>query len=645
MKDIIKKIIGLIFILYFTIGLCNAAESTQQNTFNVLIYHDTPKNVDLDDFAVDRVSFVQQIEYLRAHGYNFISFKDILRANKGEIVLPEKAVLLRSDDAYLSFYEFMYPVLKLYGYPCILGVVTDWMENYPSDYIKAPLMNWEQLQEVANSGLVEIASHSHNLHHDILSNPQGNTAWAAVTLEYYPDTQTYETKEHYRERVYDDLLLSRQILKEKLGVDARAIIWPYGEYNQTCIEEAKRAGFKATFDATDKLASADNLDVVYGSFVMRNPTIEEFIGNLKINFSTPTKRRVMHADLDLLYDSDKVQQKENIDEFIERAFSMKVNTVYLQAFCDENGDGAISSVYFPNRVLPMRDDLFNHVANQLSIRGIKVYAWMPMLSIVLLNERENERLRVMQFRYGEKTASSSWYPRLSPFSAEVRRKLVMLYEDLSAANPRLDGIVFQDDGYLNDFEDFNPAALAQYLKISGGEDIPYQELNEEQKERWTRLKTETLVELTEELRMAFLRYNPFVKSVRTLYAPVLTNPESEEWFAQNYADSLKAYDYVFIMAYPKMEKVKNSTKWLQKLVQKAKEYPDGIQKTIFKVQTYDWERDKWINSRMVDSWLRTLVSAGAQHIAYYPDNCIDNKPDEKIIRLMMSSEDFPFKRE
>jgi len=624
--------------------VCNARESTQPNTFKVIIYHDTPKDVNLDDFAVDRVAFVQQIEYLRAHGYNFISFEDILKANKGEIILPEKAVLLRSDDAYLSFYEFVYPVLKLYGYPSLLGVVTNWVE-LGQTYTQAPLMNWEQLQEVANSGLVEIASHSHNLHNDIPSNPQGNTAWAAVTLEYYPDTQTYETEEHYRQRIYEDLLLSRNILREKLGVNARAIIWPYGEYSQASVEEAKKAGFEATFDTTDKLASIDNLDIVHGSFVMRNPTIEEFIENLKRNFSIPMKRRIMQADLDLLYDTDPVQQTHNIDKFIERAFSMKVNTVYLQAFCDDEGDGAISSVYFHNRVLPVRADLFNHVANQLSIRGIRVYAWMPMLSIVLPDEKENERLRVMQFRDGEITLSDSWYPRLSPFSAEARQKLIMLYEDLSAANPRLDGVVFQDDGYLNDFEDFNPAALAQYLEISGGEDIPYQELNEEQKQRWTKLKTETLIELTEELKEAFLHYNPFTKSVRILYAPVLTEPESEEWFAQNYADSLKAYDYVLIMAYPKMEEVKNSTKWLQKLVQKAKEYPDGIQKTIFKVQTYDWKRKKWINSRIVDRWLRTLVSSGAQHIAYYPDNCIDNKPDEKIIRLMMSSEDFPFKRE
>ncbi|MBU0533870.1 MAG: poly-beta-1,6-N-acetyl-D-glucosamine N-deacetylase PgaB [Candidatus Omnitrophica bacterium] len=639
-----RKIIGLIFILCFTVCVCNARESTQPNTFKVIIYHDTPKDVNLDDFAVDRVAFVQQIEYLRAHGYNFISFEDILKANKGEIILPEKAVLLRSDDAYLSFYEFVYPVLKLYGYPSLLGVVTNWVE-LGQTYTQAPLMNWEQLQEVANSGLVEIASHSHNLHNDIPSNPQGNTAWAAVTLEYYPDTQTYETEEHYRQRIYEDLLLSRNILREKLGVNARAIIWPYGEYSQASVEEAKKAGFEATFDTTDKLASIDNLDIVHGSFVMRNPTIEEFIENLKRNFSIPMKRRIMQADLDLLYDTDPVQQTHNIDKFIERAFSMKVNTVYLQAFCDDEGDGAISSVYFHNRVLPVRADLFNHVANQLSIRGIRVYAWMPMLSIVLPDEKENERLRVMQFRDGEITLSDSWYPRLSPFSAEARQKLIMLYEDLSAANPRLDGVVFQDDGYLNDFEDFNPAALAQYLEISGGEDIPYQELNEEQKQRWTKLKTETLIELTEELKEAFLHYNPFTKSVRILYAPVLTEPESEEWFAQNYADSLKAYDYVLIMAYPKMEEVKNSTKWLQKLVQKAKEYPDGIQKTIFKVQTYDWKRKKWINSRIVDRWLRTLVSSGAQHIAYYPDNCIDNKPDEKIIRLMMSSEDFPFKRE
>jgi biofilm PGA synthesis lipoprotein PgaB len=291
----------------------------------------------------------------------------------------------------------------------------------------------------------------------------------------------------------------------------------------------------------------------------------------------------------------------------------------------------------------MQADLFNRVVHQLSIREIEVYAWMPMLSIVLPDKDENESLRVKEFRNGEKRLSTSWYERLSPFSPQARRKLVMLYEDM-ASNARINGVVFQDDGYLNDFEDFHPAACEEYRKISGDDNIPYQELNPEQKRRWMRLKTKTLIELSEKLKEAVLRYRPDALFVRTLYAPVLIEPESEEWFAQNYANSLKVYDYVMIMAYPKMEKINRPVRWLKKLVQEAKKYPGGLQQTVFKVQTYDWEKKRWININTVDKWLRVLVASGVQHVGYYPDNYIENRPEERIIRMMMSVEDFPFKR-
>lgn len=632
-----RRLIVFIFTMFFIVGSSAATGSSARNTFLVLSYHDIPKEVYLDKYAVDQASFVQQIEYLRTHGYHFISLEDVI---KGDI--PDKAVLLTFDDAYLSFYEFVYPTLKLYGYPGVLAVVTNWIDNPPPD-IKAPFMSWEQLNEIAKSNLVEIASHTQNLHRGVLYNPQGNKSWAVVSRVYNLKTETYETEDDYRQRIHDDFLLSRNILRKKLGVDVRAIVWPYGKYNQICIEEAKRVGFEMMFTIEDKWARADSLNVIPRCMVMKNPPIEEFIKDLKRSFSKPIQHRIMQADLDLIYDPDPVRQEKNLDRFIERTFNLKVSAVYLQAFCDEDGDGNVCSVYFPNRVLPMRADLFSRVVHQLSIREIEVYAWMPMLSIVLPNEDENKSLRVKEFRNGEKRLSSSWYQRLSPFSPEARRKLVMLYEDM-AINARIAGVVFQDDGYLNDFEDFHPAACEEYRKISGNDNIPYQELSPEQKRRWTRLKTKTLIELSEKLKKAVFRYRPDALFVRTLYAPVLMEPESEEWFAQNYADSLKAYDYVMIMAYPKMEKVKHPVRWLKKLVQEAKKYRSGLQKTIFKVQTYDWDKERWINTKTVDKWLRVLVASDSWHVGYYPDNYTENKPDGSIIRMMMSVEDFPFKR-
>lgn len=637
-----KNIILLIFAIFLVNVISAAAKLTSGTEFLVLCYHDIPEEVNLDNYGVDRASFIQQIEYLRTHGYNFISLKDVIMSNKGEKTLPEKAVLLTFDDGYLSFYEFVSPLLELYGYPCVLAIVTDWIDNPPPD-IKLPFMNWEQLKEVAESDLIEIASHSHALHHGVLYNPQGNTSWAATSRTYKPDTGAYESEDEFRKRIHDDLLMTKETFKQNAGIDVGAVIWPYGQYNQICLEETKKLGFETAFFLEEKFAHVDNIYEIPRCLIRKNPSIGEFIIELKKTFSGPVRHRIIQADLDLIYDPDTLQQKKNLDNFIERIFNMKVSTVYLQAFCDIEGTGNISSVYFPNRVLPMEADIFNRVVNQLFIREIQVYAWLPMLSIVLPDEKETESLRVREFSGGEKRLSTSWYERLSPFSPEARRKLAMLYEDM-AVNARIAGVVFQDDGYLNDFEDFHPDAVKEYRKISGSENIPFENLNEVQQADWTRIKTKTLIELTDSLKNAVLRHRPYSKFTRTIYAPVLLEPYSEEWFAQNYTESLEAYDYVMIMSYPYLEKVNNAEKWLEKLVVEAKKYPGGIEKTIFKVQTYDWEKKRWIKTETVDKWLRILVASGARHVGYYPDDFIENKPDELIIKLMMSVEDFPFKR-
>ncbi len=44
-------------------------------------------------------------------------------------MLPPKAVLLTFDDGYLSFYTRVYPLLRAFNYPAVLGVVGAWIDD------------------------------------------------------------------------------------------------------------------------------------------------------------------------------------------------------------------------------------------------------------------------------------------------------------------------------------------------------------------------------------------------------------------------------------------------------------------------------------------------------------------------------------
>ncbi len=642
----LNAIFKRVFCLFGYIGMMLAAATahadTQQSRLLILCYHDIPLEVNLDKYGVDQISFVQQLEYLRNHGYHFVSVENVIQANKGEKELPEKAVLLTFDDAYESFYINVFPLLKLYNYPAVLSVVTSWIDNPPEE-LSAKLMSWPQIVKVARSGRVEIASHSHGLHKAILYNPYGNTGWAATSRRYEPNGKTYESEEIFRERVSDDITQSLALLKKKTGVNVRVLTWPYGRYNLAGMEEARGAGIKMAFDIADTPADIHSPYSLPRVMVVNNPSIQDFIRELNRGFQAPVKQRVVQIDLDAIYDEDSKQMERNLDALINRLYAMKVSTVYLQAFCDKQGNGNISAVYFPNRVLPMKADIFNRVVNQLAIRDMEVYAWMPLLSIVLPNAAENEALRVREWKSGGIAMSRSWYARLTPFSEKTADKLRMLYEDM-ALNARIDGVVFLDDGYLNESEDFHPEAMEAYKKISGKTILPPWELEKDAYALWTKAKINALNTLTEKLMDTVRRYRPRARFARTLYAEALINPQgAQEHFSQDYAQSLKRYDYVNIMAYPLMEKVPRPVPWLKSIVKNAQAHQGGLVKTVFKLQAYDWKNKRWVSTRQLKKWMRVLVSEGAYHIGYYPDDCIGNRPKQESIRMMMSIENFPFK--
>ena len=610
----------------------------------ILCYHDVPTRVFQDVNGVDLFSLVRELEFMRDYGCHFVSVKDIIAAHQGKKKLPDKAVLLTFDDSYVSFYRNVFPLLKIYHYPCMLAVISGWIDHPPQDAeIKDyRFMTWPELKEVVDSGLVELASHSENMHRAFLCNPQGNTAHALVTRIYDPQNQTYETEKALRQRVFDDLRSSYRTIAEKTGHPPVALVWPYGRYNELTLEEAFRAGFQITFSLDDGVADARDIRVMPRYMLQGNPPIDQFARKFKVNFVEPLDRqRMVQADLDLIYDPDPKVQEKNLDAFIERIYHLKPSALLLQAFCDIPGDGNIRSVYFPNRVLPMKADLFNRVCRAVNIRGIPVFAWMPMLCIQLPDAKPNERLRVREFKDGRIRDTSAWYRnRLSPFAPETVQLLGMLYADL-AANALIDGVIFQDDGYLNDFEDFSPAGKQAYLQITHGKLIPFAQLTPARKQQWTTRKTDQLIALTDHLKKQVLYYRPAIPFARTIYASVVTDPKSEEWFAQNYAKCLKNYDYTVIMSYPRMDKIARPEAWFQQLVGRAKQYPDGIAKTVFKVQTYDWARKEWIPADVVNLWLRTLAAAGAWNLAYYPDDYTVDQPQLRVIRMMMSFRDFP----
>lgn len=615
--------------------------------FLVLTYHAVPlKGSDVDNYTVPQSLFAEQMEYLRTHGYHPVSLDDIEKAAGGGKELPPKPVLLTFDDGYVSYHDYVVPLLEKYGYPSVVAIVSNFIENPPKD-LPEPVMSWEQIRNVASKKLVEVVSHTHDLHKSIRYNLQGNVGSAVSVWGFDPAKMAYESDDEYRGRIKTDFEAQDKLFREKLGFAPKAIVWPYGRYNAISLDVALRAGYRFGLCTEEGFAHISRLGSVNRNFVTNfnfdpNISMQDFIRTVKNPGGEAASTRTMQVDLDLVYDADPEKMDQNLGKLIDRLVEMKVNTVFLQAFADPEGNGNIKSVYFANRVLPVRADFFSHAVHQMIIRGMHVYAWMPTLSIELPDKGVNERLRVREASGGATRPSKSWYNRLSPFSGEAKELVRTLYADL-AAHSQIHGVLFQDDAYLTDFEDFHPSAVAGYEAVFGKKVKP-EDLrnNPEMSVKWARYKTEALIDYTKSLMDEVKKYRPEARFARNLYAEPFVNREAEAWFAQNYELFVKSYDQVVLMAYPQMEKAAQPAEWLQGLVNKVKAIRGGLEKTVFKVQTYDWAKKAWLDDGIVLQEMRDILSSGGRHIAYYPDNFWENKPTLAKIKLEMSTRDFPF---
>lgn len=350
-------------------------------------------------------------------------------------------------------------------------------------------------------------------------------------------------------------------------------------------------------------------------------------------------QRVVQVDMDYIYDADPRQQEANLGRLIERIKDLAPKVVYLQAFADPKGDGAVDSVYFPNRHMPMRADLFSRVAWQLKTRAkVEVYAWLPVLAFKLPEKNPASTHLVQAVPGAPEKQKAGKPPRLSPFDPEARRMIRDIYEDL-AKYAIFDGILFHDDAVLDDYEDASPAALKAYEAMGLPGDINAIRRSPELMQKWTRGKTAALIAFTHELIGVVQGYQNGrdMLTARNIFASPILDPDAEKWTAQNYDDFLQAYDYVALEAMPYMENARDPKDWMAKLVAAVGKHRDGLRKTIFELQAVDWrERDKPVPTPELRDQMRRLRAAGALNYGYYPDDFIAGRPDTEVLRDVMS---------
>lgn len=209
--------------------------------------------------------FEKHIKYLRKH-YEIIPLDKMVNSIKGSSEIPENSIVITFDDGYKSNYSEVFPVLKKHNIPATVYLTTDiigtnekfwWTKvrelrklsknkksvSVPKNsYLKSipeeekrkiikdltekldynpkrrEALNWEEVKEMHESGLVTFGAHTHT--HPILTN---------VSLK--------KAKEEIRK--------SKEKIESKLDIKVKHFAYPNGDFNNKIVELVKNEGFKS----------------------------------------------------------------------------------------------------------------------------------------------------------------------------------------------------------------------------------------------------------------------------------------------------------------------------------------------------------------------------------------------------------------
>lgn len=237
--------------------MVRAAAGDEGPTFAIIMYHQIASGKSkLGKFVLSDSQLESDMLYLKEQGYETITMAQLIDYSKGVGGLPEKPVMLTFDDGYESFYGYVYPLLQKYNMRAVLSVVGEFVDRYtenPDHNLRYSCLNWDEVREMRNSGLVEIQNHTYDMH------STGKTGRQGCAIK------KGESEEAYKQIFLEDVSKMQEKLKAELGAPADTFTYPFGALCKQSVPLLKELGFQAALTCREELVTA----APYGDWMYR----------------------------------------------------------------------------------------------------------------------------------------------------------------------------------------------------------------------------------------------------------------------------------------------------------------------------------------------------------------------------------------
>lgn len=222
--------------------------SENKREIPILMYHSMLKSKQyIGQYVVSPDEFESDLNYLEENGYTAIFMQDLIDCVKGNGSLPAKPVVITFDDGYYNNYYYAYKIAKEHNIKMVISIIVSQTDLYSENHDENPNyshLTWDEINEMLNSGIVEIANHSYDLHAQ-------NGKYIGVTKS------KCESDEEYEQRLTNDIKKAQDKIFEKTGRMPTTFTYPFGLADKKTKEIIKNLGFDATLLVENKKASVE----------------------------------------------------------------------------------------------------------------------------------------------------------------------------------------------------------------------------------------------------------------------------------------------------------------------------------------------------------------------------------------------------
>ncbi|WP_096203286.1 polysaccharide deacetylase family protein [Bacillus sp. FJAT-45350] len=206
----------------------------------ILMYHNLVPGEN-NSITVDPDRFKEQLLSLKKAGFTTINDHELLSFLHGELTLPEKPIMITFDDGYLSNYEYAFPILKELNMKATMFVIGVSRGKKPFNYEH---FTWKQAREMYETGLIEIQSHTFDLHYQRENSQKKMVGMIAEPVYIKGELETID---EYIERAAQDFKDSKHYIEKNVGNKVVSFSYPYGTYSDLSEQLAKKAGYRLTY--------------------------------------------------------------------------------------------------------------------------------------------------------------------------------------------------------------------------------------------------------------------------------------------------------------------------------------------------------------------------------------------------------------